>query len=76
MGHGWVFQTSFNINNYIVTVDIEEHLTTQFCTLEQFLEEDSEGVVQRCSVKMVFGKISQDSQESTCVRGSSTGVFL
>ena len=31
-------------------------------------------VVQRCSVKKVFLKISQDSQEKTCVRVSVTCV--
>ena len=29
-----------------------------------------EEVVQRCSVKMVFLKISQNQQENTCARGS------
>ena len=51
----------------------------------------TEAVVQRCSVKKVFLKISQNSQENTCVgvsflqvlglqlyekRDSNTGVFL
>ena len=31
---------------------------------------DSEAVAQRCSVKKVFLKISQNSQESTCARVS------
>ena len=29
---------------------------------------DTEAVVQRCSVKKVFLKISQNSQENTCAR--------
>ena len=30
----------------------------------------AEGAVQRCSVKMVFLEISQNSQENTCARVS------
>ena len=35
-----------------------------FCVLQQL-----EAVVQRCSVKKVFLKISQNSQENTCTSG-------
>ena len=35
-----------------------------------------EAVAQSCSVKKVFLRISQNSQENTCARLSGTGVFL
>ena len=46
--------------------------------------ENTEAVVQRCSVKKVFLEISQNSQENTCARvcfliklqASGTSVFL
>ena len=36
----------------------------------------TEAVVQRCSVKMVFLEISQDSQENTCARDSDLINFI
>ena len=39
-----------------------------FCAIETSLS--SEAVVWRCSVKKVFLKVSQNSQENTCVRVS------
>ena len=39
-----------------------------FCHLQIYLH--SEAIVRRCSVKKVFLEISQNSQESTCVRDS------
>ena len=44
----------------------------------------SEAVVRRCSVKKVFSKISQNSQENTCGRvslliklpASASGIFV
>ena len=48
----------------------------------KFAKETMEAVVQRCNVRKVFLKISQNSQENTCVReryqkrDSGTGTFL
>ena len=41
-----------------------------------FLTEISEAVARRCSVKKVFIKISQNSQERTCVRVSLPATLL
>ena len=34
------------------------------------MQDDREGVVQRCSLKKVFLEISQNSHEKTCTRAS------
>ena len=50
------------------------------CNVRKILEEMhmTEAVARSCSVKKVFLKISQNSQENTCARVSDcgTGVFL
>ena len=38
--------------------------------METRKSESAETVVQRCYMKKVFSKISQDSQENTCVEDS------
>ena len=38
--------------------------------LKSYFKQNSEAVVQRCSVKKVFLEISQNSQENTCARVS------
>ena len=61
--------------------DLENHQKFDF---RKSLLADSEAVIQKCSVKKVFLKISQYLQENTCVRASfliklqasGTGVFL
>ena len=47
--------------------------TIQYQILHNVL---SEAVVRRCSVKKMFLKISQNSQEITCARVSSAGLRL
>ena len=41
-----------------------------FPSLRLYYYENTEAVVQRCSVKKLFLKISQNSQENTCARVS------
>ena len=38
------------------------------CSFQQVLQQNSEAVVQRCSVKKVLLKISQNLQENACAR--------
>ena len=56
-----------------VNAVLEKHQQSHQTSFNDFnisLCENSEVVIQRCSVKKVFIKISQNSQENTCRRVS------
>ena len=46
-----------------------------FFNLKTFFSIITEAVARRCSVKKMFLKISQNSEENTCVRGSGLQIY-
>ena len=46
------------------------------CRIYETLNDLTEAVVQRCSVKKVFLGIPQNSQENTCARASFLNILL
>ena len=57
-----------NLENHDGMFEIESSIPTVIST--KYQQQTSEPIVQMCSVKKVFSKISQNSQENTCPRGS------
>ena len=46
------------------------------CRIYETINDLTEAVVQRCSVKKVFLEIPQNSQENTCARASFLNILL